>query len=82
MRKIKFILVVMMSLSVSLEAFAVSTENTELPVRENIEMSSVELDVYVDPAEADDEGAFSEDMGIDITSQDLDEALKDAYAIR
>lgn len=72
----------MMSLSVSLEAFALDAEKTAPQARERIEMSSLELDVYVDPAEAEGEGEFAEDAGIDITSKDLDDALRDAYASR
>jgi len=77
MKNLKIVLVLVVSLLVSFDAFAAS-EDKKVLERESIEMNSVELEVYTDS----DEGTFEEDLGINITSEDIEDALKDAYASR
>lgn len=77
MKNLKIILVVVVSMFISLEAFA-DTVDSQGPARENVEMTAVELEVQNNI----DEGVFEEDLSIDITNQDLEDVLNDAYASR
>gem|GEM_PF-3697795 len=80
MKKLKFILVVMIGLGFSLEAF--SAEGVDVDLQEAVElgldMSSFDSEEKAATAEVDRE----EEMGIDISSEDIESTLVDAYASR
>ena len=76
MKKIKFIVIVMFCLSFSLESFA---DDSIVSAQEK----APDMSLYEEDHENfKSEMTFEEEMGIDITNEDLESTLQDAFASR
>jgi len=81
MRKIKFIVLVLVGLSVSTQAFAVVEKSGKI-VSKSIEMEAVELNVFADEGIDLNEAVYPyfEDKDIKVSNRELNKVLNGAYS--